>query len=99
MAQTGSLQVDQLFKGLTRPPMIFGVTTTYFGMNLIGCLLAYIITEQMKILFTVVPTFHAIGYIICFKEPLFMELFMMYTQKCSKCRNKMYHGANSYDVL
>ena len=99
MSQTGKLQVDQLFKGLTRPPMVFGVTSTYFGMNMFLSLFSYILTEQMKILFIIAPAVHAVGYIICFKEPLFLELFMIYAQKCSKCRNKLFHGANSYDVL
>jgi type IV secretion system protein VirB3 len=40
---------------------------------------------------------HGLGYYICSKEPLFIELFKVRAEKCSKCKNKFFHGANSYD--
>ena len=99
MSKTGVLHTDQLFKGLTRPPMLFGVSYTYFMLNFFTTLSAYIVTKSGWFLLATGPIAHAIGYIICFKEPLFVELFMVRAQKCTKCRNKLYHGANSYDVM
>lgn len=94
----GRLETDRLFKGLTRPAMIFGVSFHFAFLNFMLSFLAYTVLNNMKILFFVMPTMHMIAYVICFKEPLFVELFLMRAQKCSRCVNKMYHGANSYDV-
>jgi type IV secretion system protein VirB3 len=45
-------------------------------------------------------TFHAIGFIACSKEPLFVELFQIKAQKCLHAwRNRGFHGANSYDAF
>ncbi|MCD6035503.1 MAG: type secretion system protein VirB3 [Rickettsiales bacterium] len=98
MAGTGELQTDPLFVGLTRPPMFFGVSYMYTVLNAMICMLLFINTERLMILFVGLPILHGIGYFICFKEPLFIELFMVKMQRCNKCRNKFFHGANSYDM-
>ncbi|NDA63052.1 MAG: type IV secretion system protein VirB3, partial [Chitinophagia bacterium] len=41
---------------------------------------------------------HMIGYLLCFKEPRFMELYLNYSSKCNQCPNKSFWGANSYSV-
>jgi type IV secretion system protein VirB3 len=94
----GQLEVDKLFKGLTRPAMIFGVSFPFCFINLIVSFMSYVLSDNLLVLLVIMPAIHAVGYIICFKEPLFMELFMVKAQKCSKCTNKLYHGSNSYDV-
>lgn len=96
MADTGRLNSDQLFKGLTRPPMIFGVSFIFVMLNLTVSLISYILTKRLIFLFVLMPSIHGVGYIICFQEPLFMELFLIKTQKCMKCKNRFYHGSNSY---
>ncbi len=96
MADTGHLKSDQLFKGLTRPSMLLGVSFTFVMLNLMTSLVTYILSKELIVLFVLMPVMHCLGYIICFQEPLFVELFMIKTQKCMKCRNKFYHGANSY---
>lgn len=99
MSETGSLEVDMLSKGLTRPPMLLGVSLTFFILNLTITMTIYVLTQRLSILFLVLPGVHAIGYIICFKEPLFLELFLIKGQKCSVCKNKHYYGGNSYNVI
>ncbi len=99
MSKTGTLKTDQLFKGLTRPPMLFGVSFTFFALNFLLTLGAYVMTKDAAVLLVFGPVIHLIGYLICFKEPLFVELFMIKSQRCSHCKNKFYHGANSYDVM
>ena len=88
---------DPLFLGLTRPPMIFGVTYPFAVLNGFSCMAAYIVTTDFK-WFIAMPFFHGIAYLICLKEPLAIELMMVKGSKCTKCRNKGFHGANSYDV-
>ncbi|ETO91782.1 MAG: type IV secretion system protein VirB3 [Candidatus Xenolissoclinum pacificiensis L6] len=95
---TGTLETDSLFKGLTRPAMLFGVSFTFTGMNAMLTLSLFIFTKNVFVLVFLLPVIHTIGYVVCFSEPLFMELFIIRNQKCNKCRNVSYHGANSYDM-
>lgn len=98
MAETGSLKSDPLFVGLTRPPLFFGVSMSFSMLNLFSVMIYYIQTSNPKAV--IIGLFiHLVGYILCFKEPLIIELYLNRSQKCSKCRNKMYHGnVNSYDM-
>jgi type IV secretion system protein VirB3 len=92
----GSVGADPLFVGLTRPPLLFGVSYSYFVVNALVCMVAYIATSNFTYLAIALPI-HLVGYYICSKEPLFIELFKVRADKCSRCKNRFYHGANSYD--
>ncbi len=93
---SGKVAVDPLFVGLTRPPLIFGVSYAFAILNILLCMSAYIMTKSFSYLGLLVPV-HMLGYILCSKEPLFIELFKVRAEKCSKCKNRFFHGANSYD--
>ncbi len=95
---TGSIKTDQLFKGLTRPAMLFGVSYTFTTVNFLICMLVFINTNDFRVLFFLCPVIQGLAYIASAKEPLFIELFFVKLQKCSRCLNRFYHGANSYDV-
>jgi type IV secretion system protein VirB3 len=97
MASTGRLRADPLFVGLTRPTMIFGVSITYAMLNMMGSVVYFINTTSFKII-PVAVILHFIGYILCFKEPKFLELIINKNAKCNQCANKGYYGANSYIV-
>jgi type IV secretion system protein VirB3 len=92
----GDLDSDSLFIGLTRPPMIFGVSYTFAMFNMLIGLVGYILAGDFKFLAAIVPI-HFVGYLICSKEPLFIELFKTRAEKCNRSRNRFFHGANSYD--
>ena len=92
----GSVHTDHLFLGLTRPPLLFGVSYNFTVLNALVCMVLYIIETNFLYLVIAFPI-HAVGYYICSKEPLFIELFKVRAQKCSVCKNKFFHGANSYD--
>lgn len=94
---TGSIQTDQLFKGLTRPAMLFGVSYMFAILNVLICMVAFINLNDLRI-FLLLIGIHGLGYIASAKEPLFIELFMVKLGRCSKCINRLYHGANSYDI-
>lgn len=94
---TGLVRADPLFIGLTRPPMLLGVSYTFAVINGMLCMMLYISTTNFKYLAAMFPI-HALGYYLCSKEPLFIELFRIRAEKCSRSRNKIFHGANSYDV-
>lgn len=96
---SGSIGTDSLFLGLTRPPMLFGVSYTFAALNGIVSLLAFVITTKFFYLLVLLPGLHLIGYFICLKEPRAIELFVARMSKCNVCRNRYYHGGtNSYDV-
>jgi len=91
------LGTDPLFLGLTRPAMIFGVTFPFAVLNGFMCLTYFILSSDFKG-FLALPFVHGIAYMICAKEPLALDLIMTKGSKCTKCRNKSFYGANSYDV-
>jgi type IV secretion system protein VirB3 len=93
---TGQVTMDPLFVGLTRPPMFLGVSFSFAIINGFVSLISYINHPSLKVIFIAVAL-HITGYIICFKEPLFLELYIKKGQKTTHCKNRAYHGANSYD--
>lgn len=103
MAESGHLQADPLFQGLTRNAMILGVSYMYFVINAVITMITFINTSSFFYIIVLGPTIHAIGYLICLREPRAVELLMVRTSKCwllppfSKVRR--FHGfTNSYDV-
>jgi type IV secretion system protein VirB3 len=96
MEENGSVTLDPLFVGLTRPTLFFGVSQMFGMLNGFVCVVGFIQTSDFRAAFIGV-ILHLVGYIACFKEPLIIELVLMKSQKFSKCKNKMFHRANSYD--
>ncbi len=95
---TGQVSMDPLFVGLTRPPMFLGVSFKFAVLNGFVSLIAYINSPSIKVIF-IAFVVHMIAYVICFKEPLFLELYLKKGEKTTRCVNKSYHGANSYDLF
>lgn len=96
---SGSIGSDPLFLGLTRPPMLLGVSYRFAAFNALASLLAFVVTSKFFYLLILLPGFHLVGYFICLKEPRAIELFIARMSKCNICRNRYYHGGtNSYDV-
>jgi type IV secretion system protein VirB3 len=99
MSDDGGLVVDPLFLGLTRPPMLLGVSYTFAALNLMICLMIFVVTSNFIYLLVILPIVHTIAWLICLKEPRAIELFIAKSSKCNVCRNKhFYGGVNSYDL-
>jgi type IV secretion system protein VirB3 len=96
-SEVGSLQVDPLFVGLTRPTMFLGVSYMFVVVNMFISMLYFINQSDFKVVI-IAAVVHMIGYVISFREPTFIELFFLKLQRCRRCPNSFYHGANSYDV-
>ncbi len=95
MAQ--ELDKDPLFVALTRPPLPFGVSTMWLGLNGAGNLIGLILDPSLKYVFMAVGM-HLLGYFLYSKEPLFLELFKTKLSKCGYRFNTVFvHGKNSYD--
>ena len=69
MTQETSLSVIPLFVGLTRPPMFFGVTQTFFMMNFIPCVCFFILTMDIVLAGVCFIIFHLIGLVCCWNDP------------------------------
>lgn len=95
----GRLTADPLFQGLTRPPMALGVTYTYFAINAMICMVAFINTKSfMSFLLGIV--IHGFGYLLCLKEPRAVELWLLRMKWGFRSYNRVYHSnTNSYDVF
>lgn len=97
--EVGRLSADPLFLGLTRPPMMMGVTYNWFMINGMLWTVYFINAKNFGILIPGAALTHLLGYIICSKEPRFMDLWMTRLQKCAKCRNVGFHGfTQSFDT-
>jgi type IV secretion system protein VirB3 len=94
---TGKLTSDPLFVGLTRPAMIFGVSLKFAAVNMMVSSMLFIQGGGI-IVVAIALCLHIIGYILCFKEPKCIELFLTKISKCNQCPNKFFYGANSYGI-
>lgn len=96
MAEEGKVSSDVLFLGLTRSPTIFGVNYTTTGVNVVVCLIGFVMTNDIRLF--LMPIFnHIILYYISSKEPLIFDLFIA-SSKCHYGKvNRLYHRASSYD--
>lgn len=95
----GYLEADSVFLGLTRPPMIFGVSYMFALMNFMASIGYFILTSNFLGVIIFLPAMHLIGCWLSSKEPKFMELLKTRQDKCRRCRNRMYYGnVNSYKI-
>lgn len=88
---------DPLFVGLTRPSMFLGVSLPFFASNMMISLMAFIQISDLRILLMAFAL-HIVGYILCYKEPRFVEIYLMKYGNFNKCPNKSHYGANSYYI-
>lgn len=85
-----------LFLGMTRPPMVGGVTFTFFILNAVFSIIAFLGSGELPWIFIGIPL-HMIGYLICQKDPNQFDVWSVKLLKCMKCINKKYWGnTNSY---
>lgn len=99
MSAKGKVEANPLFLGLTRPPMLLGVSYTFAALNGLASLLGFIMTTNFFYLMVLLPVIHTCGWLICLKEPRAIELMIAKYSKCNICSNRMYYGGiNSYDV-
>lgn len=95
-SHSGRVKLDPLFLGLTRSAMLFGVSYLYFGLNVIMCLMYFVMTSDFKVVPIGVAT-HLFGMALTKKEPLAIEIMLTRAQKFTGCRNKgFYCGLSSY---
>jgi type IV secretion system protein VirB3 len=97
--ELGKVKRDPLFLGLTRPPMILGVTYSWLMLNMVIWMAVFINTKSFSDFFLGFGVFHIIGYLACAYEPRFVDLLKVWGATVPKCLNRSYHGNTcSYDL-
>lgn len=93
--QKETLKVYPLFLGLTRPPMIFGVTQSFFVFNFLPCMIVFFMTLHAVLSFVAFVIFHFVGVACCLSDAFVFSLLFGKLELMT--RNHLYWGCNSYD--
>ena len=86
---------DPVFGALTRPQMFAGVTYSFFVLNAVITMEAFLVTKSFLVLLLSL-VIHLGGYLACLREPRFFALWMTKLAQCPRGRNHAYWRCNSY---
>ena len=89
------LEHDPLFVALTRPQMFAGVTYSYFIVNAVLATELFLIFRSVWVLLVALVV-HALGAILCVREPRFFELWLTKVRRCPRIKNHSVWRCNSY---
>lgn len=84
-----------LFRALTRPQMVAGVTYPFFVLNGILAVELFLITKSLLAL---LPSllFHGLGYVAHLRDPSVMSLWLTRVRNIPRLPNRRLWGANVY---
>lgn len=86
---------ETVFLALTRPQMFAGVTYSFFVINAIVSLEAFLIFKSFWVI-GMALVLHLAGVIACLREPRFFDLWLVRVSRCPRVRNFRIWGCNSY---
>jgi type IV secretion system protein VirB3 len=89
------LEQDPLFVALTRPQMFAGVTYSYFIVNAVLATELFLIFRSVWVLLVALIA-HALGAILCVREPRFFDLWLTKVRRCPRIKNHSVWRCNSY---
>ena len=89
------LEHDPLFVALTRPQMFAGVTYSYFIVNAVLATELFLIFRSVWVLLVALVV-HALGAILCVREPRFFDLWLTKVRRCPRIKNHSVWRCNSY---
>lgn len=94
---TEMLDISPIFAGLTRPPMIMGVTLDYLSMCFIAVISAFILFNSFKYLILYIPL-HIFGWIAC---KIDHNIFRILSKRLEfiNVPNKKVWGCQSYECF
>ena len=87
---------DPLFIGMTRPPMMAGVTFKYMCLNAFAVLILFTMTTNPLHLLVFLPI-HSVGYAVCLKDPQLLDIMITKLQKSAGVPNRKYWSGISYE--
>ncbi|MDP9606107.1 VirB3 family type IV secretion system protein [Variovorax sp. NFACC27] len=77
MSRCLGIVADPLFVGMTRPPMVCGVTYAAMMFNIVVTTESFIVTTNLAWLLAFVPV-HGVLYLVCLYEPRFFDLLQLW---------------------
>ena len=90
-----SLERDPVFAALTRPQTFAGVSYSFFILNFVTTTEVFLITRSFWVIaFALVV--HGIGYLMCLREPRWLDLWILKVSRCPRVPNFSYWRCNSY---
>ena len=89
------LERDIVFSALTRPQMFAGVSYSFFVLNLVVTTEVFLITKSFWSI-VVALLLHVFGYLMCQREPRWLDLWLLKVSKCPRVPNHAYWRCNSY---
>ena len=86
---------DPVFRALTRPQMVAGVTYPFFVLNgIVAAELFLVFKSPLALLPSLV--IHALGYAAHLRDPNIMALWLTKLRRTPRVRNYALRGANVY---
>lgn len=95
MGREETLDISQVFVGLTRPSMMLGVTMDYLGISVLTSLCGFILFSSPLYLLLYLPL-HVVGVIACAIDHNIFRLLLKKTE-CLPVTNKKIWGCQSYE--
>ena len=89
------LDRDPLFTALTRPQMFAGVTYGWFVVNGVVAAELFLLFRSAWVL-ALALVVHAVGVLLCLREPRIVELWMTRVGRCPRIPNHRIWRCNSY---
>ncbi|MBB4225575.1 type IV secretion system protein VirB3 [Variovorax guangxiensis] len=101
MSRSQGIVADPLFVGMTRPPMVCGVTYAAMMFNIVVTTESFIVTTNLAWLLAFVPI-HGMLYLVCLYEPRFFDLLHLWGRtrlRAMLVGNLRFWRASSYSPL
>jgi len=85
-----------LFLGLTRPPLLFGIPFQWVGISVIASFILFMLTKTF-LAYLLYAVFHVIGLFLVRRDANFMNVFITRLRQCPRVPNAGFWRANSYE--
>jgi type IV secretion system protein VirB3 len=89
------IEQDPLFVALTRPQMFAGVTYSFFIVNAVLATELFLVFRSLWVLLVALIV-HAVGAVLCVREPRFFDLWLTRARRTPRVRNFQIWRCNSY---
>lgn len=89
------LKCYPLFMGLTRPPMMMGVTQTFFVLNFMLSMIFFLMSMHIFMAVLLFGVLQLFGMTCCWKDEFMFDV--LFGKFELACPNRSLWGCNSYD--
>lgn len=86
----------EVFLGLTRPPLLFGIPFQWIGISVILSFILFMLTKTF-LAYLAYGVFHIAGLVLARRDPNFMNIFITRFRHCPRVPNAGLWNANSYE--